>query len=95
MAVELKEFNVTSISLCPGPVRSELYSDEIGMVSKDTVAKTYANAETIEFSGKCVVALASDPNLIQKTGQILLTMNLAKEYDLHDEDGRKFLKVIN
>jgi hypothetical protein len=59
------------------------------MVSKDTVAKTYANAESIEFSGKCVVALASDPNLIKKTGHILLTMNLAKEYSLYDQDGRQ------
>lgn len=94
IAVELKEFNVTSVSLCPGPVKSELYSDEVGMVSRDTVAKTYANAESIEFPGKCVVALASDPNLIQKTGHILLTMELAKEYGLHDEDGRMFFVVF-
>jgi len=89
MAIELKEFNVTSVCLYPGPVKSELYSDEVGMVSKEAVAKTYANAESIEFSGKCVVALAADSNLLQKTGHILLSMELAKEYNLKDEDGRQ------
>ncbi|KAI6236179.1 Dehydrogenase/reductase SDR family member 1 [Aphelenchoides besseyi] len=89
MGIELREFNVTSICLYPGPVRTELFTDDVGLLSKEAVAKTYANAESIEFAGKCIVAMANDPKVHEKTGHILLTMLLAKEYDLYDEDGRQ------
>lgn len=46
-------------------------------------------AETIEFQGKCLVAFASDPNRFQKTGHILFTQELAKQYGIFEDDGRQ------
>lgn len=45
------------------------------------------NSESIEFAGKCVVALATDPNIMQKSGKILTDMQIAQEYNLKDDNG--------
>lgn len=45
-------------------------------------------AESPEFVGRCVVALLTDPRLMAKTGKILLTADLAREYGLRFDDGR-------
>lgn len=45
------------------------------------------NSESIEFAGKCVVALASDSNVMSKSGKILTDMEIAQEYNLKDENG--------
>jgi len=93
VALELKEFGITSVSLCSGPVQSELYSSELGLIktTKKGVVDKYYNesAETIEFQGKCLVALASDRNRFERTGQILFTQELAKEYGVFEDDGRQ------
>ena len=39
------------------------------------------------FVGRAIAALASDDNIIKKTGQILVAAELAKEYDFTDIDG--------
>ena len=44
--------------------------------------------ESPEFSGKAVVGLASDKNVIKKTGRVLLTVELAEEYNFSDVNGR-------
>lgn len=49
----------------------------------------FANGESIEFAGRCVLALATDTNIKQKTGKVLTTTELAKEYHLKDIDGSK------
>lgn len=46
-----------------------------------------ANAETPEFVGKAVVALAVDPKKIKKTGRIHITEDLASEYGFTDKNG--------
>ncbi|TKR95693.1 hypothetical protein L596_009825 [Steinernema carpocapsae] len=92
MAHELLDSNICSVSLWPGAVKTEL----IMKVASDTMKKHFENGETIEFSGKCVVALASDPKRMEKTGHIVNTMDLAKEYNLFDEDGSQpHSEVIN
>jgi len=44
--------------------------------------------ETPEFNGRVIHALASDPDLMTRTGQTLITAELAKIYGLQDEGGR-------
>ena len=41
----------------------------------------------MEFSGKAVVHLAADPKVIKKTGKILMTTDLGKEYKFKEDDG--------
>ena len=43
--------------------------------------------ESTEFPGMAVAHLAADPNYFSKTGKILLTSDLAKEYGFKDLDG--------
>ena len=46
-----------------------------------------ALGETIEFAGMAVAGLAKDSNKLAKTGKILLTCDLAREYGFQDTDG--------
>ncbi|XP_071502343.1 dehydrogenase/reductase SDR family member 1-like [Diadema antillarum] len=95
-AHELKEHNVTVVSLWPGAVRTEYVEDtftdpdmiwDIGDV-KVTQRELFSNGESTEFSGKAIVALFNDPNLLKKSGRILWTVELAEEYQFVDVDGR-------
>jgi len=43
--------------------------------------------ESTEFPGMAVAHLAADSNKIAKSGRILLTSDLAKEYGFKDLDG--------
>jgi len=89
---ELKKYNVTCISLWPGPVRTEYIQENIidKAVEKGKglgQAKIFEKGETIEFAGRSIVHLAADPNILKKTGRILETADLACEYGFIDIDG--------
>lgn len=43
--------------------------------------------ESSQFIGRAIAALASDKNVMLKTGQILVAADLAKEYGFKDIDG--------
>ncbi|XP_070701768.1 dehydrogenase/reductase SDR family member 1 [Pempheris klunzingeri] len=93
MAVELKSRGVASVSLWPGAVQTELVSQYI--LEKDTpqgvdsrFKDVFANGETTELSGKCIVNLAKDKHLMSLTGKVLMTCDLARRYGIKDIDGR-------
>nr|XP_020460146.1 dehydrogenase/reductase SDR family member 1 [Monopterus albus] len=93
MAVELKSRGVASVSLWPGAVKTELVSQY--MLETDSLPganmklKTlFANGETTELSGKCIVNLAKDKSLMSLTGKVLMTCDLARRYGMRDIDGR-------
>jgi hypothetical protein len=48
-----------------------------------------ANAQSPEYSGRAVAALAADPNVLAKTGRVLKVPELAREYGFTDVDGRR------
>lgn len=87
MAVELKSRGVASISLWPGPVKTELVS-ELLLQKNTKMNDVFVNGETTEMSGKCIVNLAKDKGLMSMTGKILMTCDLARRYGLRDIDGR-------
>ena len=80
MAYELKEHNVTCISLWPGWVRTE-------GVMRGQENSELPHSESPQFVGRAIAALASDPNVLNKTGHILIAAELAKEYGFKDTDG--------
>ena len=47
------------------------------------------NAESPEFQGRAVAALAADPDILAKTGQVLVTAQVALDYGFSDVDGRQ------
>ncbi|XP_076829332.1 dehydrogenase/reductase SDR family member 1 [Brachyhypopomus gauderio] len=91
-AVELRRRGVVSVSLWPGAVRTELVSQNIlhneTLRGENQMKELFSNGETTEMSGKCIVELARDENLMSLTGKVLLTCDLARRYGLRDIDGR-------
>ncbi|XP_061926336.1 dehydrogenase/reductase SDR family member 1 isoform X1 [Entelurus aequoreus] len=92
MGIELRSRGVASVSLWPGPVNTELISQFMEDGAQQNVESKYtdlfANGETTEFSGLCIVNLAKDKNLMSLTGKILMTCDLARRYGIQDVDGR-------
>lgn len=82
MAYELREHNVAAVSLYPGLVRTE-------SVLKAGEFFDLSNSESPQFIGRAVAALASDPQIMMKSGQILVAAALAQEYRFTDIDGKQ------
>jgi hypothetical protein len=49
----------------------------------------FAESETPFFVGRAVAALAADPEVHRKAGQVLFAADLAEEYGFTDIDGRR------
>jgi dehydrogenase/reductase SDR family protein 1 len=83
-AHELREHGVAVVSLWPGLVRTERVEatrDRLPGLNVDA-------AETPRFTGRAVVALASDPDLLRRSGSAFACRHLAEEYGFRDVDGR-------
>jgi NAD(P)-dependent dehydrogenase (short-subunit alcohol dehydrogenase family) len=82
MAYELREHNVAAVSLYPGLVRTE-------SVLKAAKYFDLSNSESPQFIGRAVAALASDPQIMTKSGQVLVAAAVAQEYGFTDIDGKQ------
>jgi NAD(P)-dependent dehydrogenase (short-subunit alcohol dehydrogenase family) len=82
MAQELKKFNVAVVSLYPGLVRTE-------SVMKNAKHFDMSNSESPQFIGRVVAALAADPDILKKSGKVLVAAQEAIEYGIQDIDGRQ------
>jgi len=81
MAVELRPYGVTVVSLYPGLVRTE-------KVMEAAASMDLTNSESPEFTGRAIAALAGDPDIIRHTGSVLVAASLAVEYGFKDIDGK-------
>ncbi|MBG0743356.1 MAG: SDR family NAD(P)-dependent oxidoreductase [Cylindrospermopsis raciborskii KL1] len=92
LAKELKDYNVASIALYPGIVGTEQITLMAQEQSKDNTASSIFadgyNWETPLLTGRVISALASDSNLIKRTGKIAIVAEVAKQYKLVDENGK-------
>jgi dehydrogenase/reductase SDR family member 1 len=86
-ALELGSHGVTVVSLWPGFVRTELIDVgvEHGLVP-DTL--DVDSAESPRFTGRAVVALATDPEVARWSGHAFTVRDLAEQYGFRDVDGR-------
>ena len=82
MAHELKKYKVAVVSLYPGLVRTE-------SVMRSAKHFDMSNSESPQFIGRVVAALASDPNIMEKSGQVLVAAQEALEYGIKDIDGKQ------
>lgn len=80
MAAQLRELDVTAVALYPGLVRTE-------GVMRTADYFDLSNAETPDFVGRAVAALAADPEVARFSGQCLVAAELATEYGFTDLDG--------
>jgi len=88
MGLELREHNITAIALSPGWMRTEAVMAVIAP-NGEPKPEEYAQTESVEYIGRAVVALASDPHVINKSGQTWTVGHLAREYGFTDVDGRQ------
>lgn len=89
-AMELRPHGVTALSLWPGLVLTEglLANTEVGPDGKRTLhGLDISFGESPKFNGKAVVALASDPDVISRSGGSFFTGVLAREYGFTEDDG--------
>ncbi|XP_034260900.2 dehydrogenase/reductase SDR family member 1-like [Pantherophis guttatus] len=96
--VELRPFGVACVSLWPGLVRTELVVQQVENVKeqfKDLWERLANKAESPEVSGKCVVALASDPHVMRHSGKVVLSPDLARLYRFKDVDGRDVYNYVS
>ena len=80
MAIELRPYGVTVVSLYPGLVRTEKVMEAAQWLD-------LTNSESPEFTGRAVAALATDPEVLRHTGKVLIVAALAKEYGFTDTNG--------
>lgn len=94
MSEELKPHNVAVVSLTPGWLRSEEMLDGFGVTEQNWRSvierePDFEKSETPFYIGRAVAALATDPNIMARTGHALSAGYLAREYGFTDVDGRQ------
>ncbi len=82
MAAELREHGVAAVSLYPGLVRTE-------GVMQAAEYLDLSNSESPQFLGRAVAALAAEPKVIDRSGQVLVAAALGEQYDFSDVDGAR------
>jgi NAD(P)-dependent dehydrogenase (short-subunit alcohol dehydrogenase family) len=82
MAHELKPHNVTVVSLYPGLVRTEKVMEAAAWLD-------LSNSESPQFIGRAVVALACEPDVIRRSGSVVVAAEVAAEHGIADIDGKR------
>ena len=65
----------------PGLVRTEKVMEAAAWLD-------LTNSESPEFIGRAVAALATDPDVMRRTGTVLVAASVAVEYGFTDIDGK-------
>ncbi len=82
MALELGPHGVAAVSVWPRLTKTERVLAEADR--HDLAGRT---AATPQFTGRAVAALATDPDVLAKSGRALKVIDLAREYAFTDVDG--------
>ncbi len=84
MAIELKPKGVAAVVLYPGSVSTEFIQDAAKARGMDL-----SQSQTPLFVGRAAVALLTAHDLMVRSGSIQWVEDLAEEFDIRDEDGRR------
>src|SRR5262249_5059276 len=84
MAFDLRSQKIAAIALAPGFMRTE-------RILAAHAARPFdlSVTESPEYLGRAVRALAEDPDVLAKSGQVFAVGDLAREYGFTDIDGRQ------
>ena len=87
MGRELKKSKVAVVGLNPGFMRTERV---LMHMTTEAIKKQFRFdlSESVEYVGRAAAALAADPAVLRKTGELLWAADLATEYGFTDVDGR-------
>ena len=92
-AAELASHGVTVMAITPGFLRSESMLQHFGVTEDNwrdggTQDANFLVSESPLFVGRAVAALAADPKVHDRTGMLVSSWELAREYGFTDYDGR-------
>jgi NAD(P)-dependent dehydrogenase (short-subunit alcohol dehydrogenase family) len=93
-AAELAPHGVAVIAITPGFLRSESVLQHFG-VTEDNWREAgrkdsnFLQSESPLFVGRAVAALAGDPKVTDRTGMLVSSWELARDYGFTDYDGRR------
>jgi NAD(P)-dependent dehydrogenase (short-subunit alcohol dehydrogenase family) len=88
MAQELREHDVAAIAVAPGFMRTERIVEAFRRAGAlEALDGPGGPKETPAYLGRAIVALASDPRVMAKTGLLVDVGALAREYGFTDVDG--------
>jgi len=82
VAEELRPYRVASVAIAPGFMRTERVLAAHAAQPFDLSA-----TESPEYVGRALAALAGDPELMRRSGQVLTAGDLAHDYGFTDVDG--------
>jgi NAD(P)-dependent dehydrogenase (short-subunit alcohol dehydrogenase family) len=93
-AAEMRKHGVTAIAITPGFLRSERMLEGFGVAEESwreagKQDRNFLESESPLFIGRAIVALATDPAMHERTGQLFSSWEVAREYGLTDIDGRR------
>jgi hypothetical protein len=94
MAAELHPHGVAAVAITPGFLRSESMLDHFGVTEQNwreggAKDRNFLQSESPLYVGRAVVALAQDPKLLQRSGQLYSSWELAREFKFTDADGTR------
>ena len=88
MARELREHGIAALAVAPGFMRTERVVEAFRRAgAPDAIDGPRGPQETTTYLGRAVLALASDPQVIDKSGQLVEVGTLAREYGFTDVNG--------
>jgi NAD(P)-dependent dehydrogenase (short-subunit alcohol dehydrogenase family) len=94
MAAELYPHRVAAVAITPGFLRSEAMLEGFGVTEKNwrdggKKDKNFLTSESPLYIGRAVAALAADPTIMKRTGQLFSSWELSREYKFTDYDGTR------
>lgn len=84
-AADLRKQRVAALSVHPGFVRTERVEAAWEALGDGPAAVVHSP----EYVGRAIAHLAADPQVLDRSGQVLSTGDLAEEYGFDDIDGRR------
>ena len=87
MAGDFKPYEVAVVSIWPGPTATERAKSVLATIPGGD--KMLESAETPKFSGLAIASLYSDPQLMSKSGTVVIAAEAALQYGFKDFNGKQ------
>ena len=93
-AEALRSHGIAAVAITPGFLRSEMMLQHFGVTEttwRDAGKKDphFLQSESPLFVGRAVAALAQDPHLLARSGDVYSSWELSREYGFTDADGSR------
>src|SRR4029453_11915823 len=93
-ATELRPHGVAAVAITPGFLRSERMLEHFGVTEANwrdggKQDSNFLESESPLFVGRAIAALASDPEVMKRSGHLFSSWELGRDYGFTDADGRR------